>query len=56
VSKALTSAPRTKPTIIRETTKPVIAVEESVERAKRAFALKKYEEAVEHYATALEAA
>ncbi|KAI0035327.1 hypothetical protein K488DRAFT_43601, partial [Vararia minispora EC-137] len=31
-------------------------VEEAVERAKRAFALKKYEEAVDHYATALEVA
>jgi HAT1-interacting factor 1 len=28
--------------------------ESSVEQAKRAFALKKYEEAVDHYATALE--
>jgi HAT1-interacting factor 1 len=31
-----------------------VTVEEAVERAKRAFALKKYEEAVDHYATALE--
>ena len=29
-------------------------VEEFVEKAKRAFALRKYEQAVEHYATALE--
>lgn len=32
------------------------SVDEVVELAKRAFALKKYEEAVEHYATALELA
>ncbi|KAF8661350.1 hypothetical protein AX16_001445 [Volvariella volvacea WC 439] len=31
-----------------------VTVESSVEKAKRAFALKKYEQAVEHYATALE--
>ena len=30
------------------------SVEESLELAKRAFALKKYEQAVDHYATALE--
>lgn len=34
------------------TTSP--SIEESLELAKRAFALKKYEQAVEHYATALE--
>ena len=31
-----------------------ITIEEQLELAKRAFALKKYEEAVDHYATALE--
>ena len=30
------------------------SIEESLELAKRAFALKKYEQAVDHYATALE--
>jgi HAT1-interacting factor 1 len=30
--------------------------EAAIEQAKRAFALKKYEQAVEHYATALELA
>ena len=29
-------------------------IEETIELAKRAFALKKYEQAVDHYATALE--
>ena len=36
------------------TTKPTPTIEESLEQAKRAFALKKYEQAVDHYATALE--
>jgi HAT1-interacting factor 1 len=31
-----------------------VTIESAVEHAKRAFALKKYEQAVEHYATALE--
>lgn len=31
-----------------------VTVESAVEQAKRAFALKKYEQAVDHYATALE--
>lgn len=31
-----------------------VTLESSVEQAKRAFALKKYEEAIDHYATALE--
>jgi HAT1-interacting factor 1 len=31
-----------------------VTVQTAVEHAKRAFALKKYEQAVEHYATALE--
>jgi hypothetical protein len=29
-------------------------IESAIEKAKRAFALRKYEQAVEHYATALE--
>lgn len=33
---------------------PEPTVESAVEHAKRAFALKKFEQAVEHYATALE--
>jgi HAT1-interacting factor 1 len=33
---------------------PEITVETALEYARRAFALKKYEQAVEHYATALE--
>ena len=31
-----------------------VTIESAVENAKRAFALKKYEQAVEHYSTALE--
>jgi len=40
----------------RETTeqKPQLSVEETIEHAKRAFALRKYEQAVDYYATALE--
>ena len=34
--------------------KPQLSVEETIEHAKRAFALKKYEQAVDYYATALE--
>lgn len=34
--------------------KPQLSVEETIEYAKRAFALKKYEQAVDYYATALE--
>lgn len=33
---------------------PEITIEGAIEHAKRAFALKKFEQAVEHYATALE--
>ena len=33
---------------------PQMSLEETIEHAKRAFALKKYEQAVEHYASALE--
>jgi len=42
--------------VCRETTelKPRLSVEETLEHAKRAFALKKYEQAVDYYATALE--
>lgn len=36
------------------TTKPTSTIEEALEQGKRAFALKKYEQAVDHYATALE--
>ncbi|KAJ3546096.1 hypothetical protein NM688_g5549 [Phlebia brevispora] len=36
------------------TTAKTTSVEEALEHAKRAFALKKYEQAVDHYATALE--
>ena len=31
-----------------------LSIEEALELAKKAFALKKYEQAVDHYATALE--
>jgi hypothetical protein len=34
--------------------KPTDTVESAIDKAKRAFALKKYEQAIEHYATALE--
>jgi len=33
---------------------PTDTIETALEKAKRAFALKQYEQAVEHYATALE--
>lgn len=33
-----------------------LSIQETVEHARRAFALKKYEQAVEHYASALEMA
>ncbi|TBU46761.1 hypothetical protein BD309DRAFT_857408 [Dichomitus squalens] len=36
------------------TSEPQVSLEETIELAKRAFALKKYEQAVEHYASALE--
>uniref|UniRef100_A0A8H7XRK9 Tetratricopeptide SHNi-TPR domain-containing protein n=1 Tax=Psilocybe cubensis TaxID=181762 RepID=A0A8H7XRK9_PSICU len=39
-----------------ESTSATVTVESSVEHAKRAFALKKYEQAIDHYATALELA
>jgi hypothetical protein len=34
--------------------KPQLSAEETIEHAKRALALKKYEQAVDYYATALE--
>ena len=34
--------------------KPQLSAEETIEHARRAFALKKYEQAVDYYATALE--
>ena len=42
--------------VCRETTeqKPQLSAEETIEHARRAFALKKYEQAVDYYATALE--
>ncbi|KAL0955274.1 hypothetical protein HGRIS_004164 [Hohenbuehelia grisea] len=39
-----------------DASEPEVTVEIAIERAKRAFALSKYEESVEHYATALELA
>ena len=33
---------------------PELDMQETIEQAKRAFALRKYEQAVDHYATALE--
>jgi len=36
------------------TTNPPATVSDALDHAKRAFALRKYEQAVEHYATALE--
>ena len=49
----------TNPSTCRSTTTKdadpsTVTLESSVEQAKRAFALKKYEEAIDHYATALE--
>ena len=34
--------------------KPAQSIEDSVAKAEKAFALRKFEEAVDHYATALE--
>ncbi|KAI0349537.1 hypothetical protein OH77DRAFT_1414852, partial [Trametes cingulata] len=39
-----------------EATAPAMSLEDTIEHAKRAFALKKYEQSVEHYASALEIA
>ena len=58
----LTASHSEKPDTSNAKTEPIAAaapattpsIEESLELAKRAFALKKYEQAVEHYATALE--
>lgn len=33
---------------------PTVSIDEAIELAKRAFALRKYEQAVDYYATALE--
>ncbi|EMD38828.1 hypothetical protein CERSUDRAFT_112558 [Gelatoporia subvermispora B] len=44
----------TTPTKTEAATAPAGSIEESLELAKRAFALQKYEQAVDHYATALE--
>lgn len=41
---------------VTDTPAPFRTIEEAVEHAKRAFALKKYEQSVDHYATALELA
>jgi hypothetical protein len=41
-------------TNVTDTPKPEFTVDEAVEHAKRAFALKQYEKAVDHYASALE--
>ncbi|KAI8985716.1 hypothetical protein BD414DRAFT_488985 [Trametes punicea] len=47
-----------KPTATSESAAatPALSLEDAVEHAKRAFALKKYEQSVEHYASALEIA
>jgi len=37
-----------------DASEPKAKIESAVEHAKRAFALKQFEQAVEHYATALE--
>lgn len=37
-----------------DASEPKVTIESAVEHAKRAFALKKFEQAVEHYASALE--
>lgn len=38
----------------QEQPQPTISVNDALDHAKKAFALRKYEQAVEHYATALE--
>ena len=54
------NTPATAPTSEATTTqpaataKPAPTIEEALEQGKRAFALKKYEQAVDYYATALE--
>jgi HAT1-interacting factor 1 len=47
------SSPQPK-TTTTDASQPEITVETAIEHAKRAFALRKYEQAAEHYATALE--
>ncbi|KAL1945181.1 hypothetical protein VTO73DRAFT_2801 [Trametes versicolor] len=45
-----------KPTAASDAAAPAMSLEDIIEHAKRAFALKKYEQSVEHYASALEIA
>lgn len=45
-----------KPTAASDAAAPAMSLEDTIEHAKRAFALKKYEQSVEHYASALEIA
>jgi HAT1-interacting factor 1 len=45
---------RTQKSAATDASELEITIEIAVEHAKRAFALKKFEQAVEHYATALE--
>ena len=47
------SSPQSK-TTAADASPPEITVETAIEHARRAFALRKYEQAAEHYATALE--
>ena len=51
---ALTLFARPQPTERSDALVPEPTVESAVEHAKRAFALKRFEQAVEHYANALE--
>ena len=39
---------------VTDTPNTEVTIETAIEHAKRAFALKKFEQAIEHYATALE--
>ncbi|KAI0709688.1 hypothetical protein C8T65DRAFT_739864 [Cerioporus squamosus] len=48
------SETETKPAATHEQTEGAMSLEDTIEHAKRAFALRKYEQAVEHYASALE--
>ncbi|KAF9054467.1 hypothetical protein BJ165DRAFT_718961 [Panaeolus papilionaceus] len=50
----MTSSPKSKKDVGVTGANATITVETAVEQAKRAFALKKYEHAIDHYATALE--
>jgi len=51
---ARSNAPIERTEIKPTTDAPQVSLESAIEHAKRAFALKKYEDAVDHYATALE--